>query len=157
VLHCTLCSHTHNSNTADATVKADKVGKATAGTYDSLLDNLERAGQLRKIKREAAYGLKQNVYKKAQIGQTPQLHNRVITLVLCNDAADEEVSSVSNSTNNTGAVIMRSIALCSAVCRSCSMHDSSFIVLDCKAMYALRSIVDFATACCKESHTLVAQ
>jgi hypothetical protein len=92
-------------------VKADKVGKATAGTYDSLLDNLERAGQLRKIKREAAYGLKQNVYKKAQIGQRPQLHNRVITLVLCNDATDEEVSS--NSTSSIAVVIMLSLALCS--------------------------------------------
>jgi hypothetical protein len=95
-------------------VKADKVGKATAGTYDSLLDNLERAEQLRKIKREAAYGLKQNVYKKAQIGQRPQLHNRVITLVLCNDATDEEVSSNSTSSSSSIAtVIMRSIALCS--------------------------------------------
>jgi hypothetical protein len=75
-------------------VKSDKVGKATAGTYDSVLEGLERAGRLRKIKREAAYGLKQNVYRKVLIGQRPQLHLRVITLVLCNDATDEEVSAV---------------------------------------------------------------
>jgi hypothetical protein len=73
------------------------VGKTAAGTYDTLLEALETAGQLRKIKREVAYGVKQTVYRTALIGQRPQLHLRKVTLVLCSDATDEEVSSSSNS------------------------------------------------------------
>jgi hypothetical protein len=95
MLHCAC---TRNSNTADATVKRDKAGKTTAGTYDTLLEALETAGQLRKIKRDVAYAVKQTVHRKALIGQKPQLHTRKVTLVLCNDATDEEVSSSSSIT-----------------------------------------------------------
>jgi hypothetical protein len=119
MLHCAC---TRNSNTADATVKRDKAGKTTAGTYDTLLEGLETAGQLRKIKREVAYAVKQTVHKKALIGQKPQLHTRRVTLVLCNDATDEEVSGSTTIAVLTPLCLLDTHTYCVAAAALTRMH-----------------------------------
>eukprot|EP00953_Heterococcus_sp_UTEX-ZZ885_P029877 15824-Heterococcus_DN1.PRE.2 len=85
--YATLCMHMQQQHSRRY------CQETTASTYDTLLEALATAGQLRKIKREVAYAVKQTVHKKALIGQRPQLHTRRVTLVLCNDATDEEIEA----------------------------------------------------------------